>query len=126
MADQYTITDVAARVSLDPDTLRYYERRGVLPAPLRDSRGRRRYREVDVHLIEVLIHLKNTGMPLARIAAFTRLVAADPDGVPERLAILRHHRATLVARLADWQASLDLIDRKITDYQDRISRRTTQ
>ena len=86
------ITDVALRLGIDADTLRYHGRRGVLPRPPRDAGGRRRYGEEDIHLIEVLIHLKSTGMPLTRIAEFTRLVALVPAGAPERLAILQQHR----------------------------------
>ena len=78
------------------------------------------YTDQDVHLIEVLLHLRDTGMPLARIAEFTRYVAADPAGVPERLALLEAHRANVVARLAAWQDSLALIDGKITDYRIRL------
>lgn len=78
--------EVAARVGLHIDPLRYSKRRGVVPIPPRDSGGLRRYDEAGVHLIEVVLHLKGTGMPLTQIAEFTRLVALDPSGVGERLA----------------------------------------
>lgn len=113
---------VAAHVGLEPDTIRYYERTGVLPHPSRDTAGHRIYQPGDVHLIEVLLHLRDTGMPLTRIAEFTRLVARDPGGVPERLALLQDHRAEVSARLAAWQRSLTIIDTKITDYEARLHR----
>lgn len=119
MGERWSVGQVAARFGLSPDTIRYYERTGVLPAPARDPAGRRAYTDQDVHLIEVLLHLRDTGMPLALIAEFTRHVAADPDRVPERLALFEAHRATVVARLAAWQDSLALIDRKIADYRSR-------
>lgn len=114
------IGDVAARVGLDVDTLRYYERRGVLPRPQRDASGRRRYDDPGVHLIEVLLHLRGTGMPLAQIAEFTRLVATDPDGVPERLELLHRHRAAVADQISAWMASLTVIDGKIRNYSERI------
>ncbi len=110
---------VAARFGLDPDTVRYYERRGILPEPSRDAAGRRRYSNEDVHLIEVLLRLRETGMPLADIASFTRLVANDPDGVPERLALLREHRERILAKRCQLESALALIDRKIEDYARR-------
>lgn len=116
----WSIGDVAARVGLDVDTLRYYERRGVLPRPRRDSGGRRSYDDAGVHLIEVLLHLRGTGMPLAQIAEFTRLVAADPDGVPERRALLRRHRHAVQQQIASWTTSLGVIDGKIDDYAGRL------
>lgn len=121
MADHLTITQVAERLGIDADTLRYYERKRVVPAPARDPAGRRRYGEGDVHLLEVLMHLRGTGMPLARIAEFTRLVARDPDGVPERLALLRAHRLHVQAQLDAWTRSLQVIDGKIGDYAGRLA-----
>ncbi len=79
----------AARVGLEPDTIRYYERHGVLPPADRDARGHRTYDAGAVHLIEVLLHLRDTGMPLTHIAEFTQLVASDPAGVAERLGLLQ-------------------------------------
>lgn len=120
--ERWSIGAVATRVGLDVDTLRYYERRGVLPQPDRDTGGRRRYDDAGVHLIEVLLHLRGTGMPLAQIAEFTHLVSTDPEGVPERLALLREHRDSVAVQIATWQASLAVIDGKITDYAQRVRR----
>lgn len=117
----WSIGMVAEQLGLDADTLRYYERRGVLPEPRRDPAGRRWYGSADVHLIEVLMHLKNTGMPLAQIADFTRLVARDPEGVPERLALLERHRRHIEQQLDAWRSSLMAIEAKIEDYTRRLS-----
>ncbi|WGW10537.1 MerR family transcriptional regulator [Saxibacter everestensis] len=113
------VGQVAAELGISAETLRYYERHRVLPAPSRDAAGRRVYRDSDVHLIEVLLHLRDTGMPLATIAEFTRHVARDPDGVPERLALLRQHRAHVLKQLEQLSQSLAVIDQKITDYGRR-------
>ncbi len=112
---------VAELLGISADTLRYYERRGILPPPAHTSSGRRVYGEADLHLIEVLLHLRRTGMPLARIAEFTEHVAQDPHGVPERLAMLQDHRALVAQRIAQLENSLAVIDQKIADY----TRRTT-
>lgn len=116
----WTIGNVAARVGLDVDTLRYYERRGVLPHPARDAVGRRQYDDNGVHLIEVLLHLKGTGMPLEQIAGFTRLVALDPGGVRERLELLIQHREAVRHQIVEWNGSLQVIDGKIRDYTRRL------
>lgn len=115
-----SIGRVADHLGLDPDTLRYYERRGVVPGPRRDPAGRRAYRASDVHLLEVLMHLKGTGMPLTQIAEFTRLVASDPEGVPERLELLQEHREQVQNQITGWQKSLAVIDTKIRDYTGRL------
>lgn len=115
----HPVGEVAARLGISAETLRYYERRGVLPAPCRDGAGRRVYRDSEVHLIEVLLHLRNTGMPLATIAEFTRHVARDPEGVPERLALLQQHRGQVIEQLDQLNRSLAVIDQKIADYSRR-------
>lgn len=115
-----SIGEVARHLGLDPDTLRYYERRGVVPSPARDTSGRRTYSAADVHLLEVLLHLRNTGMPLADIATFTHLVSRDPDGVAERLQLLRTHRQRVQAEQARIAASLTVIALKIEDYSARM------
>ncbi|GAB2485179.1 hypothetical protein GCM10027030_19090 [Luteococcus sediminum] len=52
MTDHRTIAEVAAHLGLEADTLRYYERHGVVPSPSRDTAGRRCYAPSDVHLLE--------------------------------------------------------------------------
>ena len=59
-------------------------------------------------------------MPLVKIAAFTRLVASDPDGVPERLDLLRDHREQVIQEIESWQHSMRVINRKIEDYNQRL------
>lgn len=120
VAESRAIGDVARLLGLQPDTIRYYERSGVLPAPRKDAAGRRVYSAGEVHLIEVLMHLRETGMPLAGIAEFTGLVASDPDGVPERLAILETHREHVLDRLRALQDALTVMDGKIADYRCRL------
>lgn len=109
------ISWVADRFGLDPDTLRYYEREGILPAPARDAGGRRVYTAGDVELIEMLMHLRTTGMPLAQIAEFTAL-AAGGSGRVEQLALLQRHRRSVLEQQQRLDASLDVITRKIAGY----------
>jgi DNA-binding transcriptional MerR regulator len=92
-----------------------------VPRTSRDARGRRAYTGSDVHLLEVLLHLRDTGMALADIATFTSYVSRDPDAVPERLALLKRHRDTVRAEQQRIARSLAVIDRKIADYRGRLA-----
>lgn len=121
-ATHRAIGQVATQFGLSPDTLRYFERRGIVPSPARDEAGRRVYTDRAVHLLEVLLHLRRTGMPLAQIAEFTRLVGCDPDGVPERLELLITHREHVEAQRKQLDESLSIIEGKINDYQHRLIR----
>jgi DNA-binding transcriptional MerR regulator len=84
----FGIAEVSAQIGLEPDTLRYFERQRVVPSPRRDSAGHRQYTAVDVELIRMLVHLRETGMPSADIAQFT--------GADNKLADLARRRVELL------------------------------
>ncbi len=111
--------EVAERLGMDADTLRWFERRGVVPPPARTAAGHRSYSEDDVHLIEVLLHLRRTGMPLREIAEFTCWVQQDPDGVAERLALLEAHHRRVLHHQRELAESRAVIEGKIADYRAR-------
>ena len=113
-----TIGAAAEHLGLSVDALRYYERAGVIPPAARDAGGRRRYGPEELHLLDVLIHLRDTG-------EFTRLVQQDPNGVPERLALLRDHREAIIERMARLALSLSVVDDKIADYSARLDADST-
>ncbi|MET8687339.1 alpha/beta fold hydrolase [Streptomyces sp. NPDC004732] len=121
--ERFGIGEAAARTGLDPDTLRYFERQGILPAPRRDTAGRRQYVAADVDLIRMLVHLRETGMPLADIAQFTGADAdaevADPSRL--RLELLAAHRRRVEDRRDALDRALDVITRKIADYTDQAA-----
>jgi DNA-binding transcriptional MerR regulator len=110
------IGDVATRTGLSIDALRYYEREGLLGPVARDSAGRRRYDPDSLHLLEVLLCLRRTGMPVRQSRAFADLVRTGPGTVPDRVTILRAHRAAVVERMRQLEADLAVIDDKLTAY----------
>lgn len=117
----FGIGEVAARTGLEPDTLRYFERQGILPAPRRDAAGRRQYVAADVDLIRMLVHLRETGMPLADIAQFTAADAEVIDPSRLRLELLTAHRRRVEDRRDALDRALEVITRKIADYTDQTT-----
>ncbi|MEU4588186.1 alpha/beta fold hydrolase [Kitasatospora aureofaciens] len=117
----FSIAEVSARIGLAPDTLRYFERQGIVPSPRRDNAGRRQYTTADVELIRMLVHLRETGMPLADIAQFTGAddKVTDPAGL--RLELLTAHRRRVQDRREDLDRALEVISRKIADYSERTT-----
>ncbi|MFE5212163.1 MerR family transcriptional regulator [Streptomyces sp. NPDC056600] len=115
------IAEVSARIGLVPDTLRYFERQGIVPSPRRDSAGRRRYTPADVELIRMLVHLRETGMPLAGIALFTGADDKVTDPATLRLELLTAHRRRVQARREELDRALEVISRKIADYSGRLT-----
>ncbi|MET1061115.1 MAG: MerR family transcriptional regulator [Nocardioides sp.] len=118
-----TIAEAAEHSGLTAHTLRYYERDGLMLAPVeRSSTGHRRYSERDLTWIELVTRLRATGMPIRDVRRYADLVRAGDGNEPERLALLRDHRRSVLAQLAEVQDHLGAIDRKIGIYVDKLER----
>ncbi|RSD23925.1 MerR family transcriptional regulator [Amycolatopsis eburnea] len=120
-AEGLTIADAARYTGVSAHTLRYYERAGLVVTKVdRTSGGRRRYHKLDLEWIKICTKLRATGMPIKTIRRYADLVAAGRGNEPERLALLEEHRAEVLAKLAELQENLQLIDRKIGVYRGRL------
>jgi len=116
-----SIAEAAAASGLTPDTLRYYERDGLMLRPVsRSATGHRRYSDTDLRWIELLNRLRGTGMPIRDVRRYAELVRAGDGNEQERLDLLRAHRAHVLAQLAEVQEHLGAIDRKIGIYIDKV------
>ncbi|MFZ2530715.1 MAG: MerR family transcriptional regulator [Rhodococcus sp. (in: high G+C Gram-positive bacteria)] len=117
------IADAAARLGLTVETLRYYERDGLLLRPVpRSGSGHRRYQDADLKWIELVTRLRATGMPIRDVRRYAELVRAGDGTEPERLALLQAHRLEVLRQLAEVTAHLGAIDYKIGIYTDRLER----
>lgn len=113
--------EMADATGVSVDTLHYYEREGLLDPITRTSGGQRRYSSEDVAWVEVLRCLRVTAMPVREMRRFAELVRAGDSGVPERLALLREHRANVVRQLAELTDALTMIDHKIDWYSQSLA-----
>jgi DNA-binding transcriptional MerR regulator len=116
-----TIAEAAERSGLTKDTLRYYEKDGLMLAPVdRSATGHRRYTERDLTWIELVTRLRATGMPIRDVRRYADLVRGGAGNEQERLDLLRAHRQQVLAQLAEVQEHLGAIDRKIGIYVDKL------
>ncbi|MFI7639698.1 MerR family transcriptional regulator [Nonomuraea sp. NPDC049400] len=117
-----SIAEAARRTGVSVHTLRYYERAGLVVTPVdRTHSGRRRYHEEDLTWITVCTRLRATGMPIKTIRRYAELVSAGHGNEQERLALMAAHRADVLAKLAELQENLELIDHKIDVYRGRLA-----
>ena len=117
----YSIAEAATATDLTPDTLRYYERDGLMLRPVaRSTTGHRRYTEADIRWIDMLNCLRGTGMPIRDVRRYADLVRQDDGNEQARLDLLRAHRMHVLAQLAEVQEHLGAIDRKIGIYSDKV------
>ncbi|MCU0800880.1 MAG: MerR family transcriptional regulator [Rhodobacteraceae bacterium] len=116
------IEEAAKMTGLSVDTIRFYERIGMLPPLSRDSRGWRRISGNALEWLGNLARLRATGMPMAEMKRFAALVhQAGPVTAAaraERLAILLAHRERLAQRRAEIAAAAAYLDHKISVYSE--------
>jgi DNA-binding transcriptional MerR regulator len=117
---ELTIAEVAERTGLTRDTLRYYERDGLMLGVSRAGSGHRRYSEHDLGWIELITKLRATGMPIRDVRRYAEMVRAGDGNYGDRLALLRAHRERVAIQLDMMTAYLAAIDVKIGYYASAI------
>jgi DNA-binding transcriptional MerR regulator len=116
------IRAVAERTGLSVDTLRWYEKQGLLPPVGRGADGRRRYDEQALGFLQLIQALRRTGMPVADVRVFVRLMDDGAASHGRRMALLTEQRTAIKKRLAELRADLGTVEDKIAHYQDLIER----
>ncbi len=111
-----TIQRAAAETGLSTDTLRYYERIGILPSIGRSESGHRRFTDDDMGWIKLVQCLRATGMPLEDLHRYAELVQEGEHTAAERLEILETHRARIVSEMGELSIALGVVDTKIAGY----------
>ncbi|SDD01833.1 MerR family transcriptional regulator [Glycomyces harbinensis] len=117
MQTGYTIGECARRSGFSMDTLRYYERVGLIDDVDRTATGQRRFSDAHLEWLGTLKCLRDTGMPVEQMCRFARLVRDGDATVPERIELLQVHREAVNERIADLDAKRDYISGKIAYYQ---------
>lgn len=102
---------------LSIDTLRYYERIELIDPPARDSGGRRAYSEEDLAWLGFLTKLRTTGMPIRLMREYAKLRHQGLASSSRRKQILVEHRTDVLARIADLHACLEVLNYKISHYE---------
>ncbi len=123
---ELSIQQTAKKTGLSTDTLRYYERIGLL-RPNRDASSRhRRYTQTDLAWIQFLNHLRSTGMPLSEIRDYLALFLQGDQTLAMRLTMLEAHAKQVEQQIADLQANLVAIRHKIAHSKECTTKPTTE
>lgn len=112
------ISEAASRSGLSIDTIRFYERSGILPAVERGPDGNRRFSPETVDWLVLLASLRETGMPMKRMRRFAELYRNGDATVPERKELLIEHSAQLDRRRAALDKCADLLAYKLKRYDE--------
>lgn len=115
----YTPAQVVHKTGFGLDTLRYYEKIGLLSGVERTAAGQRRYTDEHVEWLGTIGCLRDTGMPIAQMLRFAELVRAGEHTIAERIALLREHDERVGAQIATLRDHRRYIKAKI-EYYERV------
>jgi len=114
------ISDVSKKYDLSMDTLRYYERIGLIPAVKRDQNGFRDYREEDCKWIEFIMCMRSAGIPIETLIEYVGLFQLGDKTAQARKSILTDQREKIKEKIDELQAVLSKLDYKISIYDDQL------
>jgi DNA-binding transcriptional MerR regulator len=113
----YSPGEVADKTGFSIDTLRYYERIGLLEDIARTAGGQRAFTEEDISWLGTLRCLRDTGMPIARMRRYAQLTRVEGTEA-ERLQILEEHDEEVGHRIAELEDQRSYIRGKIAWYRE--------
>ena len=112
---EWDIGTTAEQLQVSPHTLRYYERIGLITVA-RDRLGHRSYDAAAVRRLVFLTRMRTSGMPIADLQRYIKLVEDGPESVAERVDLLKEHRENLRRQIIQLQLSLAATEYKISTY----------
>jgi MerR family transcriptional regulator, aldehyde-responsive regulator len=114
------IAEVSGHFSISSDTLRYYERIGLIPAVNRNESGIRDYKEEDLKRVEFIKCMRSAGLPIETLIEYMALVQQGDKTIDARKEILKEQRNLLVGRMEEMQKTLELLNYKINLYENTV------
>jgi DNA-binding transcriptional MerR regulator len=111
----------AEQTGFSLDTLRYYERIGLLDDIARNHGGQRVFSEADIGWLGILRCLRDTGMPIARMRRYAELARGGDDTIPERLDLLDEHDQDIDAKIAELRVQQDRIRDKAQWHRSALA-----
>lgn len=115
-----TIKEVSIKYEISADTLRYYERIGLIPTVNRKDNGIRDYTEEDCNWVEFIKCMRSAGISIEALIEYVTLYQQGPSTIAARKAILIDERKKLTDRINEMQATLDRLNWKIDGYEERM------
>lgn len=112
-----TIAEVSSRYNISADTLRYYERIGLIPAVHRSKSGIRDYNEDDCNWVEFVRCMRSAGIQIEALIEYVALFQQGDSTSAARLQILQEQRDQLAKRIEEMKATLERLNYKVKRYE---------
>ena len=115
-----TISEVSKKYELTVDTLRYYERIGILPTVNRDSSGHRDYTQEDCRWVQFIKCMRSAGLSIEVLIEYVSLFQQGNETFATRKEILLEQRKHIFEKIEELQETLEFLDKKIDGYDDSM------
>jgi len=114
------IAEVSEQFGMSVDTLRYYERVGLIPPVNRNESGIRDYNELDLRRVDFIKCMRSAGLPVEVLIEYVALVQRGDSTIEARKEILKEQRALLATRMEEMKKTLDILDHKLEVYEKAV------
>lgn len=115
-----TSAEVSKKFGLSPDTLRYYERIGLIPRVNRNESGIRDYTDEDCKWIEFIKCMRSAGVQVETLVEYVTLLQQGDETVELRKQILVEQREKLLSRIEEMERALERLNFKIEEYETKL------
>ncbi len=112
-----TIKEVCEKYNLTADTLRYYERVGVIPAVSRTAGGIRDYTEVDLGWVENAVCMRDAGLPVEMLIEYVKLFQEGDSTIEARTNLLKEAKEQILETRKKYDIALEKLEYKIGRYE---------
>ena len=112
-----TIKEVSKEYNISQDTLRYYERVGMIPSVTRTSGGIRDYQEEDLRWVQLAIRMRSAGLPVEVMIEYVKLYREGDETIPARLQLLSEQREALLEQRRQIDETINRLIYKIERYE---------
>ncbi|MBQ2667715.1 MAG: MerR family transcriptional regulator [Clostridia bacterium] len=112
-----TIREVSEQYGVTPDTLRYYEKMGMIPPVTRNASGIRDYTEEDLRWVQLAKCMRASGLSVEAMVQYVRLFQQGDATIPARLELLLSQKAELLEKREKIDAALNWLEKKIERYE---------
>ncbi len=115
-----TVKEVSEKYKITQDTLRYYERVGMIPEVTRTSGGIRSYQQKDLDWVELALCMRSAGLPVEVMIQYVQLCKEGESTIPARLELLQKQREALHLQREQLDTTLNKLNYKIKKYEKAI------
>ena len=115
-----TIAEVSRQYNISADTLRYYERIGLIPPVNRNKNGIRDYTDEDCKWVDFIKCMRSAGLPIEALIEYVTLFRQGNSTIEARKEILIEQRGILEEKINFMTATLERLNYKIDNYDTII------